>query len=171
MLSVSRSVVFGSALLILAGCSGDPSLMNLRNDESGPDEFSVLPTEPIEIPDDLASLPQPTPGGVNRTDPDPEGDAIAALGGNVERAQRNAGDIVNYASRFGVSGDIRGVLAAEDLAFRDRNQGRILERLFGTNVYYDAYRNVSLDQYAELQRLRRMGVRTPSAPPEGFEAE
>jgi len=161
------SVVFGTGLMALAACSaGNPSLMNIRNDEAGPDEFSVLPTEPIEIPTDLASLPQPTPGGVNRVDPNPQGDAIAALGGNEDRARRAAGDIVSYASRYGVSGDIRGVLAAEDREFRDRNQGRILERIFGVNVYYSAYRDVSLDQYSELERLRRAGVRTPSAPPQ-----
>lgn len=161
------SVVLGTALFALAACNaGDPSLMNLRNEEAGPDEFAVLPTEPIEIPTDLAALPQPTPGGVNRVDPNPQGDAIAALGGNAERATRAAGDLVTYASRYGVSGGIRGTLAAEDLEFRQRNQGRILERVFGVNVYYSAYSDYWLDQYAELERLRRAGVRTPSAPPE-----
>ena len=157
-----------SAAALLVGC-GDPSLMNLRNTESGPDEFAVLPSEPIEIPSDLASLPTPTPGGINRTDPNPEADAIAALGGNVERATRNAGDIVTYASRLGVAPEIRGVLASEDAEFRDRNQGLILERLAGVNVYYSAYDEMSLDQYNELERLRRAGVRTPSAPPEDIE--
>jgi len=167
---LSTFLGFGAGLVALAACgSGDPSLMNIRNTESGPDEFSVLPTEPIEIPSDLASLPQPTPGGSNRTDPNPEADAIAALGGSVERAQRNAGDIVGYASRFGVTQDIRGTLAAEDATFRDENQGRLLERLFGVNVYYSAYADLSLDQRAELERLRRAGIRTPSAPPEGVE--
>lgn len=159
--------VFGAVALVSA--CGDPSLMNLRNAEAGPDEFAVLPSEPIEMPQDLASLPPPTPGGVNRTDPNPEADAIAALGGNVERATRNAGDIVGYASRYGVTGQIRGVLAAEDEEFRSRNQGRVLERAFGVNVYFSAYDEMALDQYNELDRLRRAGVRTPSAPPEGVE--
>jgi hypothetical protein len=104
-------------------------------------------------------------GGVNRVDPDPEGDAIRALGGNVERANRAAGDIVGYAARFGVTPDIRGTLAAEDLEYRSGNRGRLLERLFNLNVYFDAYRPMSLDRYAELERLRRAGVRTPAAPP------
>lgn len=153
---------------LLAACTADdPRLMNLRNNEEGPDEFSVLPTEPLVIPEDIASLPlpEPTPGGVNRTDPDPEAQAIAALGGNLERAQRNAGDIVTYSSRFGVQADIRDVLATEDLDFRRRNNGRLLERLAGTNVYFDAYRDMSLDRYSELDRLRQFGVRTPAAPP------
>ena len=159
-------LTLGAALIALAACGrGDPQLMNLRNTESGPDEFAILPTNPIEIPTDLAALPPPTPGGVNRVDPDPEGDAIRALGGNVARANRAAGDIVGYAGRFGVTPDIRGTLAAEDLEYRSSNRGRVLERLFNLNVYFDAYRPMSLDRYAELERLRRAGVRTPAAPP------
>jgi len=161
------TLTLGAALIALAACGrGDPRLMNLRNTETGPDEFAVLPTAPIEIPGDLAALPQPTPGGVNRVDPDPEGDAIRALGGNPERANRAAGDIVSYAARFGSAADIRGTLAAEDLDYRASNRGRPLERWFNVNVYYDAYRPMALDRYAELERLRRAGVRTPAAPPE-----
>lgn len=164
---LKTTLTLGAALVALAACggSGDPRLMNLRNTESGPDEFSILPTEPIEIPQNLSELPPPTPGGVNRTDPDPESDAIRALGGNPERAARAAGDIVGYTTRFGVSPDIRGVLAAEDLEFRRRNDGRLLERVFDVNVYFRAYRRMALDRYAELERLRRAGVRTPAAPP------
>jgi hypothetical protein len=117
------------------------------------------------MPQDLAALPQPTPGQPNRVDPNPEGDAIAALGGSQSRARAASGGLVTYASRLGVSGDIRPVLAAEDEEFRRRNDGLVLERAFGVNTYFDAYRQQSLDQYSELERLRRMGVRTPAAPP------
>lgn len=166
------SLTLGATLIALAACGGgDPRLMNIRNTESGPDEFSILPTNPIVIPENLAELPLPTPGGVNRTDPDPEGDAIRALGGNPERATRMAGDLGGYAARFGVSPDIREVLATEDLEFRRQNNGRLLERVFNTNVYFRAYSEMSLDRYAELDRLRRAGVRTPAAPPEGLVRE
>ena len=161
-----------AALVTLAACGGgDPRLMNIRNTEAGPDEFSVLPTNPIVIPDDLTSLPPPSLGGTNRTDPDPQGDAIRALGGNPAGGVGPAGDVVQYAARFGISPDIRDVLAAEDLEFRQQNNGRVLERLFNTNVYFSAYREMSLDRYAELARLRRAGVRTPAAPPEGINLE
>lgn len=150
----------------LTACApGTPSLMNLRNTESGPDEFAVVPTSELEVPADLSALPPPTLGGTNRADPNPEADAIAALGGNIERGNTNAGELVSHASRFGVSPDIRGTLAAEDLEFRRDNQGRVLERLFQNNVYFRAYREQSLDRFAEFDRLRRAGVRTPSAPP------
>lgn len=152
----------------LTACSqGTPSLMNLRNTEAGPDEFAIVPTNELELPPTTA-LPTPTRGGTNRADPNPEADAIAALGGNITRANTNAGDLVNHASRFGVTPNIRGTLAAEDEAFRGRNGGRLLERLFNTNVYYRAYREQSLNRYAELERLRRSGIQTPSAPPPGL---
>jgi hypothetical protein len=157
------------ATLGLAACSDTPGLMNLRNTEAGPDEFSVVPTRELEIPANVAALPlpTPTPGTANRADPTPEADAIAALGGNVARASGATSGLVAYASRFGVAADIRATLAAEDLEFRRRNEGRVLERIFGTNVYFRAYREQSLDRYAELRRLRSAGVFTPSAPPEG----
>jgi hypothetical protein len=38
--------------------------------------------------------------------------------------------------------------------------------VFNVSVYFKAYRPQSLDQYAELYRLRRAGVRTVAAPPD-----
>lgn len=155
------------AVAVLGACSsGDPQLLNLDRDTGpGPDEFAVLPTNPLEIPDDLTALPTPDPGGPNLADPNPEADAIAALGGNVTRAGGASQSLLSHVTRFGIEADIRGTLATEDLAFRDRNRGRILERALNTNVYHRAYAPVSLDQYSELDRLRRLGIRTPAAPP------
>ncbi|MEJ6392923.1 DUF3035 domain-containing protein [Gymnodinialimonas sp. 2305UL16-5] len=153
--------------LALAACSDGrtPQLMNLRNTESGPDEFAIVPTRELELAVDRGQLPTPTPGGTNRADPTPEADAIAALGGNINRASGASAGLVNHASRFGVAPDIRSTLAAEDEDFRRRNDGRLLERVFGTSVYFRAYSRQALDRYAELERLRRSGVRTPTAPP------
>ena len=158
-----------ASLIVLTACGrGDPELMNLRQARGeGPDEFSVLPSKPLELPEDLAALPDPTPGGANRTDPTPEADVAAALGGNVEVLTRGSTDgaLLAYTTRFGVSPNIRSALAAEDLEYRRQNDGRILERLFNVNVYFKAYAPQSLDQYAELERLRRAGIRTSSVPP------
>ncbi len=53
------TLTLGAVLIALAACGrGDPRLMNIRNTESGPDEFAILPTSPIEIPADLAALPR-----------------------------------------------------------------------------------------------------------------
>lgn len=161
------------AVLLLGACSNPnktPELMNIRSSSDGPDEFAVLPAKPLSMPENLASLPPPTPGGSNRTDQTPEADAIAALGGRPETLTRGGipasdGGLVGYAARYGVSPDIRQVLAAEDLEYRRNNDGRLLERLFNVNVYYRAYEPLSLDQFAELVRWRSVGVRTPAAPP------
>lgn len=159
--------------LVLGACSGtdQPILMNLSGSTTGPDEFAILPTRPLEMPASLSDLPQPAPGAANRADPQPMADAVAALGGNpaaLERTAIGAGDgaLVAHAARFGVSSDIRERLAVEDLEFRRQNQGRLLERLFGVNVYFKSYRVMALDRYAELERWRRAGVRTPAAPPD-----
>jgi hypothetical protein len=165
----TTSLVLVVALTGLAACSsGTPTLMNLRNTEAGPDEFGIVPTRELELPADRSILPQPTRGGANRADPNPEADAIAALGGNIERAPGAEPGLIGYTTRLGVAADIRGTLAAEDLAFRQNNSGRLLERWFGANTYFRAYRRQSLDRYAELQRLRASGVLTPSAPPPGL---
>ncbi len=169
MVGLSKKLVLASVVIGLAACAGGtPSLMNLRNTEAGPDEFAIVPTEELQMPADRAALPAPTRGGTNRADPNPEADAIAALGGDVTRANAAENGLVAHASRFGVADNIRVTLAAEDEAFRGRNGGRLLERLFNTNVYFNAYRDQSLDRYAELDRMRRSGVRTPSAPPPGL---
>lgn len=157
----------------LSACSRnkEPELMNIRANKGTPDEFMILPNKPVEVPEDLATLPEPTPGGANRVDPTPEADAVAALGGRPERLTRTGvvrsdGGLVGYATRFGVNSGIRDTLAAEDLEHRRDNRGRVLERWFNLNVYYKAYAEQSLDQHAELARWRRLGVRTVGAPPE-----
>lgn len=159
------------ASFLLAACTnGDRTLMNLRQDGEGPDEFAILPTNPLETPKDLAYLPPPTPGGANRVDKTPRRDAVAALGGRPALADSNriqAGEqaLLAAAGRFGIAPDIRSRLAAEDAAFRAGVRVKPLERLFKTNVYLSAYAEQSLNAQLELLRLRRMGVRTPTAPP------
>jgi len=162
-----------AAMLALGACSGtdEPRLMNLASSNTGPDEFAILPTLPLQMPDNLAALPEPTRGGTNRTDPQPMADAVAALGGNPAALGATAvpagdGAVVSHATRFGVTPGIRDQLAAEDLEFRRRNDGKLLERLFAVNTYFRAYRPMSLDRYAELERWRRAGARTPGAPPD-----
>lgn len=161
-------LALAAACLLLAACgdrNAPPQLMNIRSSTDGPDEFAILPPKPLEAPEDLTALPEPTPGGPNLTDPTPEDDAIAALGGNPVSGVRGDAGLLNHAQRFGVAGDIRATLAAEDLEWRRDNKGRILERLLNVNVYFKAYRDQALDQQAELRKWRRLGIRTPSAPP------
>ncbi|MCR8724883.1 DUF3035 domain-containing protein [Frigidibacter sp. ROC022] len=161
-----------AAVLTVSACSGDkePRLLNIKSTQ-GPDEFSILPGKPLQAPPDFATLPEPTPGGSNLTDPTPDQDAVAALGGNPSVLTRSgipAADtgLLNHAGRYGIQAGIRDELAAADLEYRRKNDGRLLERLFNVNVYFKAYRPYELDQYAELARLRRLGLKTPAAPPD-----
>ena len=161
-------VLAGAVLLALAACGGakrEPHLMNLRSSTDGPDEFSILPPKGLELPPDLAALPEPTPGGSNLTDQHPMDDAIVALGGDAGAGAASNGGLVTYASRHGVAAGIRETLAAEDLRYRQTHGGRPLEKLFRVNTYYKAYARFWLDVYAELARWRAAGVATPSAPP------
>ena len=153
-------------ILALAACAPrEPNLLNIKSNTRGPDEFAILPSKPLTIPTGTAALPPPTRGGSNRADPTPDADAIIALGGNPNAGVRDGG-LLGYATRLGVSPTVRQDLAREDLEFRRDNDGRLLERVFNVNVYAKAYREQALDPYRELARLRRAGVRTPSAPPE-----
>lgn len=161
-----------AAVLAVSACSGDkePKLLNVKSGQ-GPDEFMILPGKPLQAPPDFAALPPPTPGGSNLTDPTPDQDAVAALGGNpsvLTRAGIPAADtgLLNHAGRYGIQSGIRAELAAADLEYRRQNDGRLLERLFNVNVYFKAYRPYELDQYSELARFRRAGIRTPAAPPD-----
>lgn len=166
--------VVTASLLALSACSSGkaPNLMNVRSETDGPDEFAILPPKPLAMPEDLASLPPPTPGGANLTDPQPYDDAIVALGGKPNTTGKvPSGDsgLYAYATRDGVEPNIRQTLATEDYAFRVKHNGRPLERWAGNNVYFKAYSDYALNQYTELMRWRKVGVRTPSAPPQGYE--
>ena len=157
-----------ATLLALTACGGsnrEPHLMNLRSSTNGPDEFSILPPKGLELPPDLAALPEPTPGGGNLTDQHPMDDAIVALGGNPSAGVGGDAGLITYATRHGMQAGIRDTLAAEDLRYRQSHGGRPLEKLFRVNTYYKAYARYWLDVYAELARWRAAGVATPSAPP------
>ncbi|MBM7068507.1 DUF3035 domain-containing protein [Actibacterium sp. 188UL27-1] len=169
-----RIVIALVTALVVAACGGqqaDPDLINIRRGQNTPDEFAILPTKPLEIPDSLATtLPPPTPGQANRVDPTPQADAVAALGGNPARIRaggvpRSDGALLNHTTRYGVRPTIRQELAASDLEFRRKRQGRVLERVFNITTYYRAYRDQSLDKFTELERFRRAGIRTVGAPP------
>ncbi|MDE9450396.1 DUF3035 domain-containing protein [Aliiroseovarius sp. Z3] len=171
--SVTILTALCAGLLLTACSGGDPKLMNIKSTQAGPDEFAILPTKPLQEPPSYQALPAPTPGGTNITDPTPNADAVAALGGQLRNTGLRGGEgaLVTAASRYGVSTNIRGQLAAEDLKWRQENRGKLLERLFNVNVYYSAYEAQELNQHRELERLRRLGIWTPAAPPDPAAAQ
>lgn len=164
----SALVIGFAAAMGLSACGGGP-LNNIKAGQVGPDEFAILPTRALSMPPDLAVLPAPTPGGANITDPNPQGDAVAALGGNPARlADQGIGAadqaLVAHAGRAGTDPQIRQRLAQADADWRARNGRRPLERVFGTPVYQRAYAPMALDAAAEQQRWQRAGAITSTAP-------
>ena len=162
---------------VLAGCSpfggggGDaeiPNLLRFKN-TGRPDDLSTVTTKPLVFPDLDVGLRPPARSGKNLADRDASDEIIRTLGGTVpeKSAAPPARDreLVAYAARYGYDPQIRDRLEAEDLEFRRRNDGRLLERVFRVNVYHQAYEPQALDPYAELTRLRRANIRTPAAPP------
>ncbi|WP_417720386.1 DUF3035 domain-containing protein [Salipiger sp.] len=171
-------IVLMVGLVGLSACSsrdrapGETSLHQLRSNSGTPEEFAIVPNKPLVQPPSYKELPAPTPGAANRGDQTPLSDAVAALGGNPARLVPGAvpaGDsaLVNRASRYGRDAGIRTELAQTDLAFRERKQ-LFSWKLFPDDEYIRAYRREALDPYYTLGYFRSRGVRTPSAPPEGY---
>lgn len=157
------------ALILVAACGNtDRPLRDLQSAGGGPDPFAVIPVGALEIPASR-DLPTPTPGGTNRTDPTPNADAIAALGGSA--AAQVAGGIpasdaalVAQASRYGVDPNIRSVLAVADNARLERARRSNIFNPLGRDRYFPAYAGQALDAFAELERLRALGIRVPTPP-------
>ncbi len=150
------------AALALAGCGGSGALHSSSSRLTGPDEFRVLPANPLVMPANFAELPTPTPGASNLAEPQPIAAAVAALGGRVEGGVAGDAALIAQVSRYGVTADIRTVTAEEDSRYR-KIRGRF--GLFGGDNYFRTYRRMALDAFAELIRFRDAGVDVPSAPP------
>ncbi|MBT8155091.1 DUF3035 domain-containing protein [Epibacterium ulvae] len=169
-MQISKSLV-AIVLLVAVSACGNGGLHDLRAPGTGPDEFLIQPAQPLETPPSFTELPQPTPGGFNRTDQNPQADAIAALGGDPAAvAPGNSVPATDSAllaatGRYGVQSDIRQDLAEEDAKFRRREQRTARIKLFPVDRYGDAYKRQSLDPFAVNQAYRNAQTGTPSAPP------
>ena len=154
--------------LALAGCNRDGrdsnrTVLNIRSQGLPPDEFLVLPSKPLERPADLTNLPTPTPGGSNLTDPDITTPLLTALGSRGTRGGIPAADAPLVRAVGGSTENIRGILAAEDAAFREDNAGRIESRASRLRAG-SIYNSMTLDPVAEAERLRALGVNVPLIP-------
>lgn len=163
-----RPFVITLMMVSLTACA-NTGLRNVRSTGDGPDDFLVNPTKRLEAPESYTALPNPTPGQVNRVDATPLAAGAAALGGR--RGDPNAaipsrdGAVVQHASRFGVTQNVRGALATEDEAFRKRKARFTQIRLVPIDRYNQAYKRSALDADAVALQYRRSGIATPSAPP------
>lgn len=165
----SRWTLVATALLVaataLAGCQnrGAAGLLRSAGVGSTPDEFMVLPTKPLEMPENMAALPPPIPGAPNRVDHQPQQEAVAGLTGRSALATTNGTALVARAGP--VDPNVRTELAAEDVQWRATHHGLFFERMFTRDKAAVVYKPMVLDAPAELERLRRMGVEVPPPPP------
>jgi hypothetical protein len=152
--------------LAVAGCGEGGLAGSLRSAgiAQTPDEFMVLPTRPLEMPESFAALPPPTPGVPNRVDYRPHAEAIAGLTGAPGPAG-NADGTVLVAQAGPHQPGIRQTLAVEDVEWRQTHRGRLLPRLFSKDRDALTYEPMVLDAAAEFQRMRAAGVEVPAAPP------
>ncbi len=132
-----------------------------------PDEFMVLPTRPLEMPESFATLPPPKPGTVNRVDYQPHVEAIAGLTGAAGPAG-NADGAVLVAQAGPRQPGIRQELAVEDVEWRNTHHGLLIPRLLAKDKETVTYQPMILDSAAEFERLRAAGVEVPAAPPKAL---
>ena len=156
------------AIVTLAACE-NKGLRQLQSRGPGPDEFIIVPTNPLETPESFSALPQPTPGGTNRTDQRPLDTLVGELGG--QRGSPTApipgsdAALVNHTSRFGREANIRATLATADAEFRKRQARFTQFRILPEDTYARAYRRETLNPGSVAAQFQRAGIPTPSAPP------
>ena len=167
---VALRAIAAVAVLALGACGEGGIGGTLRSSGvvTTPDEFLVLPTKPLEIPDSLFAqpLPPPTTGSSNRVDYNPKAEAVASLAGGSGALATANGAALDARVQPGAS-NIRATLAVEDAEYRQRNRGRLLERWFSRDQESLIYRDMALNSGFEFERLQSQGVETPPAPP-GF---
>jgi len=153
----------------VSACGGSDPVFDrdgeFRLRTAGPDEFAIIPTKPLEIPEDTVSLPEPSVGAKNRVDLEPQTDAILALGGQPDRlASTNiAADeqaLVAVASRNGVVENIRDIV--DEDSKKNTRKPNFFERWLGRDGRLQTYKSESIDPAAVTDRLRRQGIKTPS---------
>ncbi len=165
----SGRAIFGAALMLVplavSGCGEGGLAGGLRSAgvAGSPDEFLVLPTRPLEMPENLSALPPPTPGAVNRVDYRPKAEAVAGLTGRPGPTTTSGAALVARAGPRDPG--VRTELAAEDIEWRQTHHGLFLERVLSKDRDEVVYRPMILDAPEEYDQLRDQGVRQPAVPP------
>lgn len=147
MAGTVRTLIFATLALSVAACGRsepetvsevdkyDPndgfSLSNLIGaTKSPPDEFAVMTSKPLQMPESFAALPAPNPGQRSPLAPDPVAEARSVLLGEPTVQPANARTSVAESALLSAAGttpstDIRSVLEAEQ-AVADAGQKRYL---------------------------------------------
>jgi len=169
-------MLFAAAPVVaLAGCDtiGNP-LAVLSAKREGPDEFQVLARKELRMPGTTSpeALPAPQPGTPSPLEPDPQGDAVAALTGSASvPATVDTGPSRSEAALIAAA-DAGSVDAAEAARLARRTERAEAEQpyepptlleLFGAGSdEIDA--DLRLDPVAEATRLQAAGIPAPNDP-------
>ena len=161
-------VVLAPLALAACGEGGVAGALRSSGVTSTPDEFMVLPTRPLEMPENFTALPPPTPGAANRVDYQPHVEAVAGLTG-APGAPGNADGTALVAQAGPRQPGIRQTLAVEDADWRSTHHGLLIPRLIARDEDTVTYQPMILDSAAEYERLRAAGVQQPAAPPKALD--
>lgn len=102
-----------AVVLCLSGCGAGFQIREAVGlDKNPPDAFVVMPTRPLEIPQDLSTLPPPSPGSVSPLEVDPQTLARQALGGGPVPLSAAAAPAYGFAPVGAPSGSEQALLSA-----------------------------------------------------------
>ncbi|MEM9145204.1 MAG: DUF3035 domain-containing protein [Pseudomonadota bacterium] len=167
-----RALVLLPALAALVACDtiGNP-IDAMTSKRPSPDEFQVIARKELRRPPGLGSstLPEPNPGAPSPLDPDPRGDAVAALTGQrvaasaprASAVSRGEEALLAAADAQAANPEIRDQIIAENAEIAENKPYEpptIFELLSG-GPDYDPEDVV--DPVAESRRLQESGVATP----------
>ena len=165
-----RRALLVLGILSLAGLAacGKQGLRTVSQPGEGPDEFMIIPANPLSPPQDYSALPAPTPGGTNLADRIPSDEVTVALGGRVQSGAgvpQSDAALLSATNRYGSPGNTRAELQQEF----DKQVGRAQrwQSLRLVDRYDDLFRKEWLDPQQERDRFLRSGVPVSSAPPPG----
>lgn len=157
--SFKPAAILLSAVLLGACGNIEPDLVSLNSDDTGPEEFSIAPLNPLAEPENYAELP--TPGGANRAIIDARATAVAALGGNPNAFGSADQGLLAYTGRYGADPNIRASLAEDDYKFRKRTYRFSRFQFFERNKYDSAYARNILNADAEALYWAKQGKQVP----------
>lgn len=195
MATAFRMATLGLAAIALMGCDtiGNP-IDALAKKKPAPDEFQVLARKELRMPPGSqsgAQLPVPQPGMPSPLEPDPEGDARAALAAGAAgtsgaagaanlpgdtatigqpvagttRVSRGEAALLQAADAASASPNIRAQLS-EEIEAGDTSpyEPPTVAELLGFGPEDEVDPDLVLDPVRESQRLQTAGIRAPNDP-------
>jgi hypothetical protein len=168
-----RVIAALAAMLSLGACSagsdgsGESFRQSIGLDAPAPDEFLVVARQPLQPPPSFDALPPPQLGAPSRVEPDPVGEARAALladGAEAGAPAASASERALLAETGAASvGPVDRAAIAAEARPQERRFG--LDSLFGYEINQNPDADDRLDSRAEAGRLQAEGVPAPTAPP------